>query len=275
MPEPPADQQHRRRQRRVPREVAADRAAHLELIARQSHLHQIRRHLAVDNRLPSAPRTRPSGAEAMEYERCAAYPSSAVRRTSTCWPALWPGQPGTSSRSVVAVAVSGRTSVTVATRQTRRSAGSVTPISLLTPRITVVVVAGALPEALLILAQQLDFPHPLRALPQVQVRYEQPGWPAVLGRQRLAVVANTPPRPDRPGDPPAAGSCCSRRTNAPVTKSAAVSPIRHQRVQADALPRRAELRPLRDAVQVDGHRVGWQAPQLGPRPARPLAGLGR
>src|SRR2546426_4556178 len=42
--------------------------------------------------------------------------SSAVRRTSTCWPARWPGHPGTSRTSVRVLGVSVTTSTTVASR---------------------------------------------------------------------------------------------------------------------------------------------------------------
>src|SRR5207249_10233871 len=74
-----------------------------------------------------------------------------------------------------------------------RPARSVFPVPLLAPRVSVVVVAEALPETRLVLVDQLEPAHPLRALPQVQVRDEQPRRPAVLGCQRLAVVPERHP----------------------------------------------------------------------------------
>src|SRR4051812_9760367 len=109
---------------------------------------------------------------------------------STCWPARWPFQPGTSSVSVAARGVSGAIRVTVAARQ------SVALITLLKPRVSAVVVAERLPEAGLVLVAEDQPPHPLRALPEVQVRDEQAGGAAVLGLELVAVVAV-----DDPGAP--------------------------------------------------------------------------
>src|SRR5205807_8936018 len=75
-----------------------------------------------------------------------------------------------------------------------RAASSVALVALLEPRVSVVVVAVALPEARLVLGAELDSPHPLRALPEVELRDEQPRPPAVLGLERLAVVGVGDPR---------------------------------------------------------------------------------
>src|SRR5690349_14980857 len=100
---------------------------------------------------------------------------------STCWPARWPFQPGTASVSVAARGVSGAIRVTVAARQ------SVALITLFKPGISAVVIAERLPEAGLVLGGEDEPSHPLRALPEVQVRDEQAGGAAVLGPERLAV----------------------------------------------------------------------------------------
>src|SRR6266581_2168478 len=55
-------------------------------------------------------------------------------------------------------------------------------VPLLAPRVTVVVIAGGLPEARLILCKQLDAAHPLGRFPEVQLGYKQPGGPAVFWR---------------------------------------------------------------------------------------------
>src|SRR5215471_18728358 len=75
-----------------------------------------------------------------------------------------------------------------------RPARSVAPVPLLAPWVPVIVIAEALPEAWLVLQPEGDAADPLGALPQVQVRHEQPGRPAVLRRELLAVVAEGDPR---------------------------------------------------------------------------------
>src|SRR6478752_2267919 len=70
---------------------------------------------------------------------------------------------------------------------------SVALIALLTPRVAQIVVTIALPEALDVVVQQGDLADPLRALPEVQMRHQQPHRPAVLARQRAPLV-----RPDDP-----------------------------------------------------------------------------
>src|SRR5918993_3993768 len=91
--------------------------------------------------------------------------------------------------------VSGRVSTTSATRQASlrgASAGtaatSVSPVALLAPGVAVIVVAQRLPETGLVLVYQPQAPHPLGALPEVEVGDEQAGRAAVLRRERLALV---------------------------------------------------------------------------------------
>ena len=84
--------------------------------------------------------------------------------------------------------VSGAIAATVATRQ------SVALITLLKPGIPAVVVAERLPEARLVLLREVQPAHPLRALPEVEVRDEQAGGAAVLGLEVVAVEAVDDPR---------------------------------------------------------------------------------
>ena len=63
------------------------------------------------------------------------------------------------------------------------------------PRISVVVVAVALPEARLVLVPELEPAHPLRALPEVEVGDEHARRAAVLGLERLAAVPERDPCP--------------------------------------------------------------------------------
>src|SRR3954470_17839009 len=108
--------------------------------------------------------------------------------TSMCWPARWPSHPGTSSVNVAARGVSGAIAATVATRQ------SVALITLFKPGVSAVVVSERLPEARLIGFHEVQPAHPLRALPEIQVRDEQAGGAAVLGLEVVAVVAVDDPR---------------------------------------------------------------------------------
>src|SRR5207249_3576453 len=71
--------------------------------------------------------------------------------------------------------------------------GLVAPVPLLAPRVAVVVVAECLPEAGLVLLRQAQSPHPLGALPEIEMGNEHPCRPAVLRLQRLPAVAEGDP----------------------------------------------------------------------------------
>src|SRR6476619_8260233 len=66
---------------------------------------------------------------------------------------------------------------------------SVTGEALLAPGIAVDVIAAELPEAGLVSFRELQAAHPFRRLPEIEMRHEEPRRPAMVGRQRLAVVA--------------------------------------------------------------------------------------
>src|SRR5262245_60635263 len=114
---------------------------------------------------------------------------------STCCPARWPGQPGTSRTSVVARCVSATLSATSACRQARRrapasaSGASVAVVALLTPGVSVDVVAEGFPKARLVVLHEPQPADPFRRLPEVEVRDQETRRAAVLWRQRLAVEA--------------------------------------------------------------------------------------
>src|SRR5688572_29962029 len=69
-----------------------------------------------------------------------------------------------------------------------RSVSSVTGVALLTPRVTVDVVAPELPEPGLVARGELQSVQPLCGLPEVQVGHQKARRPAVLGGERLAPV---------------------------------------------------------------------------------------
>src|SRR5215207_6479188 len=172
--------------------------------------------------------------------------------------------------SVVAVSVSMSREATLASRHARRFGGSVTLVALLAPRVAAVVVAELLPEPRLVAFEQREAAQPLRALPEVQVRDEQPRRPTMLGVQRRAVVVEGDPRL-------AAGDVLERQIGrvaavaerADETGALDVDPV-EERVDRDAFPGRVELGPLGDAVDVDGRRLVGQRLELFPGPAPAL-----
>src|SRR5947208_6852160 len=107
-----------------------------------------------------------------------------------------------SRTSVRARAVSSRTCTTVATRHSSRggAVGSsvvtsgVALIALLAPWIAPVMVAKLLPESARVVLHKLEPTHPLRALPEVQVRHEQPRRTAMFRGQWRTVVSERHPR---------------------------------------------------------------------------------
>ena len=113
-------------------------------------------------------------------------------------PGAVPGRLASTSRNVFARAVSGSMPTTVAVCHALEPGavpdiGSVALVTLLEPRIAAVVVAVALPEAGFVVVEELEPGDPLRALPEVEVRHDEPGGPAVLGV--AAAVRRPPMRP--------------------------------------------------------------------------------
>src|SRR4051794_26833514 len=176
-----------------------------------------------------------------------------------CWPARWPSQPGTSRVSVAARGVSGAIAATVATRQ------SVALITLFKPGVSAIVVAERLPEARLVLVHEMQPAHPLRALPEVQVRDEQTGRAAVLGLEVAAVVAvHDPCTSARQVLERKVGGVAAVRERRDIAAER-LDPL-EQRVDGYALPARVELRPGGDAMDVDGRRLGLERMELVPGP---------
>src|SRR5262245_14773444 len=71
---------------------------------------------------------------------------------------------------------------------------SVALVALFEPRVASVVVPAYLPETGFVVIEQRDARHELGALPEVQMRHQQPRWSAVVGRQRRAVGLERNPR---------------------------------------------------------------------------------
>src|SRR5919197_2560342 len=146
----------------------------------------------------------------------------------------------------------------------------VTAVPLLTPRVAVVVIAERLPESGLIALHEAQLPHPLRALPEVEVWHEEARGTAVLGRERHTVVSHRHPCL-------AAGHVGERQVGRVATVGhrehvrrrlhTARGGFRQERVHGDSLPDRVELGPLRDAMDVGRHGLVRQRLEFVPRPA--------
>ena len=128
-----------------------------------------------------------------------------------CWPASAGPRSGAERRRVRAVAVSSWSLSSVAATQRFRSSG----IALLQPGVAVVVVAEALPEPRPVVLHEREGVDPLRALPEVEVRHQQPGRAAVLRRAAARRRTRTRSTPARRRRRPSAGSSCSRRSCPP------------------------------------------------------------
>src|ERR687897_1552084 len=143
---------------------------------------------------------------------------------------------------------------------------SVTPVALLTPWVAVVVVADALPEAGLVLVAEPQAPHPLGALPEIQVRDQQPRRTAVFGLEILALETER-----HPGL--AVQQVLQRQVGRVPTIAEGNGELGgrvdalQQRVQRHPLPAGAELGPLGHAVDVHRDLLGRQRPKLLPRPS--------
>src|SRR5689334_17241237 len=72
---------------------------------------------------------------------------------------------------------------------------SVTGVPLLLPRVAPRVIAVLLPEPGFVVVEDPQPRDPLGALPEVQMRHQQPRRTAVLGGQRFAVELPGEPRP--------------------------------------------------------------------------------
>src|SRR6185437_4254244 len=146
-----------------------------------------------------------------------------------------------------------------------RPARSVAGVALFLPRVSVHVVAIGLPEAGLVAVEQVKAAHPFSALPEVQMRHEQPHRAAMLGRQRLAVVAERQPRL-------AAGHVRDRQVGGVPAVAEGQHVLRvgaylfEQGLDRHCLPAGVQLGPAGDTVDVSGHLLDRQLLQLGPGP---------
>src|ERR1700722_11430728 len=209
------------------------------------------------------------GAEAIEYDRSATYPSSSVSRMSRCWPAWWPGQSGTLSVTVRTDAVSVVTALTLATCQVSRLRSAVPAMGLRrcgsrsSPR-----------------SRGRSYRAAPGCAPTWRSSRSTGAGRAAGPGPRGGPAAPRPPRLPSGGVAPprrAAGQVGHRLVGrvAPVAvghRERAVVPGQvQQRVHRHALPDGVQLGPLCDAVDVDGYVLARQGAELVPAPRLLLA----
>src|SRR6202165_4701180 len=151
---------------------------------------------------------------------------------------------------------------------------SVAPVTLLAPRVAPNVISVRLPEAWLLLVLERYAAHPLGALPEIEVRHEQPHRPAVLWMKWLPVELVHDPRLV-PGQviERAVGRVPAVGENGGEVGSG-FDPF-EQLVDRDTGPRCLELRPFGYAVNVLGHGLAGQRAKLFPGPPLRFVDLAR
>src|SRR5687767_9195016 len=107
---------------------------------------------------------------------------------------MCPPQPATARVSVFTRGVSVLIATTSAIDHARRrgwpadESVSVTLVTLLPPRIAINVIARLLPEARLVLVDEAQAPDPFGALPEIEMRHQEPRRSAMRGRERQALI---------------------------------------------------------------------------------------
>ena len=140
---------------------------------------------------------------------------------------------------------------------------------LLAPRVRVVVVAVALPEAQLVVGQELQAPDPLRPFPEVLLGHDQPKRIAVVRGERLAVVGV--------GEEDVVVVQHRQRHVGGVALLGVADDVRgvgadlrqlQDRLDRDAFPVGVQLRPAGHAVDVGRHLLARQGLELVPGEAQ-------
>src|SRR6266480_1021997 len=142
-------------------------------------------------------------------------------------------------------------------------------VALLSPRIAAVMIAELLPKTGLVTVQQLKPAHPLRALPEIEVRHEETRRPTMLRRKRCPIVTEHHPRLAAryvTNGQVRGVSAIAEGDDEPSFRQAGVLRGLQQRIDGDALPPCIELRPLGNAVDVDGRSLMRQLLKFFPRP---------
>src|SRR3954453_12107426 len=125
-------------------------------------------------------------------------------------------------------------------------------VALFLPVVRVVVVAVALPEPRLVGREELEAAQPLRALPEVTRRDDEPERPPMLGLERFAVGF---PRDQRlvvlERLPREAGGETLLRLREHEARARLRADERGELTPADAAEARVEPAPTRDAVNID------------------------
>src|SRR5262245_26411483 len=153
-------------------------------------------------------------------------------------------------------------------RRTCDLSASITVISLLSPRVAVIVIAQRLPEAALVLFHEAQASHPLGALPKIEMRHEQPGRTAMRRQNRQALISGRDHAFTANEIRDGKVRCV---TSVTMSYDVGFGWLRETRcfqqiVECHALPCRIELRPLCDAVNVSLSRCLRKSLELRPPP---------
>src|SRR5262245_28030563 len=192
---------------------------------------------------------------------------------STCWPGRCPRQPLTCSARLFTRGVSTARARTAArchsSRRDNTAGPSITVVPLFLPGVAVAVVAERFPETTLVVIHEAQSPHPLGALPEVQMRHKQPGWTAMHGVKGCALVTR---RDSALAVDEVLDRKVCRVTPVAMRHDVRCEWIRHagrlqQIVEGHTQPGGIELRQLGDAVDSRPDRGLRQPLELGPGPA--------
>jgi len=175
MPGTAADEKHGAARIRIPDEVAPDGAAQLEPVFPRARPGQIGRDLPVVDPLDGQfdPEGRRQETRSNSSAGLISVVSGQTNVDVLTGPVTGP-VPDVEGEGLDPICL-GHTSATSATCQFSR------PVPLFLPRVSVDVVAVRTPRSRARRSREAKPPHPLGALPEVQMRHEQPRRPAVLG----------------------------------------------------------------------------------------------
>src|SRR5665213_1294032 len=194
-----------------------------------------------------------------------------------------PRHSGTLRKKLLTAGVSSTILATVASCQTSlapgtASIGSIPREPLLFPGVTVDVVPAQLPEAGFIALRELQRVDPLRGLPEIEMRDEQPGgaamiwgnWLPLVARRHHALLAGEILEGH-------VGGVTVEGVGQRVAGRRAEAGVGQDRLDRNACPVRIELAPLGHAVDIAMHLRLRQRVECLPRPRldRPWADLQR
>src|SRR5438105_15751182 len=145
------------------------------------------------------------------------------------------------------------------------ASSSVAAVALLAPWIAVDVIAVHFPEAGSVFGHKPKPAYPLRTLPEVEVWHQKTCRTTVLGFERRAIECERDPRFPT-GEVLQRQVCCITAVGIRHCEFSRRLDASQQRIHRHALPLRAQLTPLGDAVNIAGDVLGRELSELIPTP---------